>query len=149
MPFSSIPSAWLKTDYIPEASHQGLFPYLATSSADYQDPSIKVLKFSYQKPPLAALISTPSQNLMPHPNTEYPFYLFKTANCLWATFVCSLPRGSPLPLIPPHPKHTPGKTSLVPLSHSLSPVFVSSGANLLCAKNLVFGYLVPSQRMMA
>ena len=48
--------------YIPNTNHQGLFPYLATSSseADHQGPAIKVLKSSNQKSPLAHLINMPN-----------------------------------------------------------------------------------------
>jgi len=50
--------------YIPKASHQGLFPYLATSSpkADHQAPAMEVLKSSNHSPIIAALINLSNQN---------------------------------------------------------------------------------------
>ena len=51
-------------DYILKASHQGLFPYLVTSSpeADYQGPAIKVVISSNQKSLLGHLVNTPHWN---------------------------------------------------------------------------------------
>jgi hypothetical protein len=48
-------------DYIPKTSYQG---YLVTSTPDvgYQGSTVKVLKSSNQKPPLAYLVIIPNQN---------------------------------------------------------------------------------------
>lgn len=152
-PSPPIPSAWLKTDYISKASHQVLFPYLATSSfwGWLWSPCYQSIEAQQSKAPFGSS-NYHSQLKWTHSFLGYRVFSCTFINChLLMGYICLLSsqRQSFVPLQGTYPSSFP----LVPflffilsllsfISYPLLSVPLGQ-INLFCAQNLVVG--VPSQ----